>query len=171
MVATLLHILGLLLLFSACVVALFSLVLGVPGTFLIVGIALFYAWATGFVTVQWSTIGWLLLLAVIGEGVELLSSSAAAAGARPSRRVTVGALVGALIGGIVGTPILFGIGSLLGALVGAFVGAAMAVQSEGGSLRESLVTGFAALKGRFLGFVVKAALGAAMVVIVAVAAL
>src|SRR5215813_955406 len=167
MVATLLHILGLLLLFSACVVALFSLVLGVPGTFLIVGISLFYAWATGFVTVQWSTIGWLLLLAVIGEGVELLSSSAAAAGARPSRRVTVGALVGALIGGIVGTPILFGIGSLLGALVGA----AMAGQSEGGSLRESLVTGFAALKGRFLGFVVKAALGAAMVVIVAVAAL
>src|SRR5215468_1197774 len=170
MVATLLHILGLLLLFSACVLALFSLVLGVPGTFLIVGIALFYAWATGFVTVQWSTIGWLLLLAVIGEGVELLSSSAAAAGARPSRRVTVGALVGALIGGIVGTPILFGVGSLLGALAGAFAGAALAVRSEGGSLQESVRTGVAALKGRLLGFVLKAALAGVMLIILFAAA-
>src|SRR5215468_2307229 len=171
MVATLLHILGIVVLFTACVLALFSLVLGVPGTFLIVGVALFYAWATGFVAVQWSTIGWLLGLAVIGEGIELLSSSTAAAGARPSRRVTIGALVGALIGGVVGTSILFGIGSLLGALAGAFVGAALAVHAEGGSLRESVVTGFAALKGRLLGFVVKAAIGAAMVVIVVVAAL
>jgi len=168
--ATLLHVLGLVLLFTACLLALFSLVLGLPGTFLIVGVALFYAWATGFVAMQWSTIGWLLVLAVIGEGVELLSSSAAAVGTRPSRRVTVAALIGALIGGIVGTPLLFGVGSLLGALAGAFVGAALAVHSEGGSLRDSVTTGLAALKGRFLGFVVKAAIGAAMVVIVVVAA-
>lgn len=168
--ATLLHILGLMLLFVACALALFSLVLGVPGTFLIVGVALFYAWATDFAAVHWSTIGWLLFLAVIGEGIELLSSSAAAAGTRPSRRVTIGALAGALVGGIIGTPILFGVGSLLGALAGAFVGAALAVQSEGGSLRESVATGLAALKGRLLGFVIKAALGAVMVIIVVVAA-
>jgi uncharacterized protein YqgC (DUF456 family) len=169
--ATVLHILGILLLFTACLLALFSLVIGVPGTFIIVAVAFIYAWATGFAAVHWSTLGWLLLLAVIGEGIEFLAASVAASGTRPSRRVTIGALVGALIGGIVGTPILFGIGSLLGALAGAFLGAALAVQSEGGSLRESVATGFAALKGRLLGFVVKAALGAAMVIIVVVAAL
>jgi hypothetical protein len=169
--AAVLHILGILVLFAASILALFSLVLGVPGTFLIVLVAFVYAWATSFATVQWSTIGWLVALAVIGEGIEFVSSSAAAAGTRPSRRVTVGALVGALVGGIVGTPILFGIGSLLGALAGAFAGAALAVQSEGGSLRESIATGFAALKGRFFGFVIKAALGAAMVIIVVVAAM
>lgn len=168
---TLLHVLGLVLLFLGCAVALCSLVLGLPGTFLIVGIALVYAWATGFAAVQWSTIGWLLLLAVLGEGIEFLASGAGAAGARPSRRVTISALAGALIGGIVGTPFLFGVGSLLGALVGAFAGAALAVRAEGGSLDESITTGFAALKGRLLGFVLKAALAGVMVIVLAAAVL
>lgn len=168
---TLLHILGLLLLLVGCLAALCALVFGLPGTFLIVGVALLYAWATGFAAVHWSTIGWLTLLAVVGEGIEFLASGAAAAGARPSRRVTVGALVGALIGGIIGTPLLFGVGSLLGALAGAFLGAALAVRSEGGSLEESVSTGFAALKGRLLGFILKSALAVVMVIVVAVAAL
>jgi len=171
MLDAVLYVGGLVLLFAGCLLAMCSLVIGLPGTFAIVAVALLYAWATGFVAVQWSTIGWLLLLAVVGEGIELVSSSAAAAGTRPSRRVTIGALAGALIGGIVGTPILFGIGSLLGALAGAFAGAALAVRSEGGSLEDSVTTGFAALKGRFLGFVAKAAIAAVMVVVVAVAAL
>lgn len=169
--ATLLHVLGVLLLFVGCVAALAALVIGLPGTFIIVGIALLYAWATDFASVQWATIGWLMLLAVVGEVIELVASGAAAAGARPSRRVTVGALVGALIGGIVGTPLLFGIGSLLGALAGAFAGAALAVRSEGGSLDESVATGFAALKGRLLGFVVKVSLAVVMVIVLAVSAL
>ena len=169
--STLLHVLGLLLLFAGCFAALCTLVIGLPGTFIIVGLAIFYGWATDFETLQWSTIGWLTLLAVIGEGIEFAASGAAAAGSRPSRRVTIGALAGALIGGIVGTPLLFGVGSLIGALLGAFAGAALAVRSEGGSLDESVTIGFAALKGRLLGFVVKVAVAAAMVVIVAVAAL
>jgi hypothetical protein len=168
---TLWHVLGIFLLLIGCFAALFSLVIGLPGTFIIVAIALLYAWATDFATVQWSTLGWLTLMAVIGEGIEFAAGAAAAAGTRPSRRVTVGALAGALIGGIVGTPLLFGVGSLLGALAGAFVGAAVAVRSEGGSLDESVTTGFAALKGRLLGFVIKAALGVAMVIVLTVAAL
>jgi hypothetical protein len=106
-----------------------------------------------------------------GEGIEFAASGAAAAGSRPSRRVTIGALAGALIGGIVGTPLLFGVGSLIGALLGAFAGAALAVRSEGGSLDESVTIGFAALKGRLLGFVVKVAVAAAMVIIVVAAAI
>jgi hypothetical protein len=166
-----LRIFGLILLVTGCLAALFSLVIGVPGTFIIVAIALLYAWATGFVTVQWSTIAWLTLLAVAGEVIEFAASGAAAAGTRPSRRVTIGALAGALVGGILGMPLLFGVGALLGALAGAFVGAALAVRSEGGSLDESIATGFAALKGRLLGFVVKMALGAAMVIILVAAAI
>lgn len=171
MLDTLLHVLGVALLFAACLVALLSLVVGLPGTFAIAGIALLYAWATGFAAVHWSTIGWLLLLAVLAEGIELVASGVGAAGTRPSRRVTIGALAGALIGGIAGTPFLFGVGALLGALAGAFAGAALAVQLEGGSLRDSVTTGFAALKGRLLGFVLKAAIAAVMVIVVAAAVL
>lgn len=169
--ATSLHILALLLLFTGCAAALFSLVLGLPGTFLIVGMALLYAWATGFAMVQWSTIGWLTLLALIGEGVELAAASASAAGARPSRRVTIGALLGAIAGGILGAPLLFGVGALFGALLGAFGGAYLAVRSEGGTFEESVSTGLAAMKGRLLGFVLKSALAVVMVIILAAAAL
>jgi uncharacterized protein len=171
MLDMLLHALGVVLLFAACLLALCSLIVGLPGTFAIVGIALLYAWATAFAAVHWSTIGWLLLMAVTAEGIELVASGAGAAGTRPSRRVTIGALAGALIGGIVGTPFLFGVGSLLGALAGAFTGAALAVQLEGGSLRDSVVTGFAALKGRLLGFVLKTAIAAVMVIVVGAAVL
>ena len=163
------HVLGIILLFTGCLAALASLVLGLPGTFLIVGMALLYAWATGFATVQWSTIGWLVLLSLVGEGVEFLASSAGAAAARPSRRVTVAALVGAVAGGIAGAPLLFGVGALFGALVGAFAGAYLAVRSEGGTVGESVTIGFAAMKGRLLGFILKAALAVVMVVILAVA--
>jgi hypothetical protein len=169
--ATMLHVLGLVLLLLACGAALFTLVLGMPGTLLIVGFALFYAWATDFTLITWSTIGWLGLLAVIAEVVEFLASGAGAAGARPSRRVTGGALAGAFVGGIVGTPFLLGVGALLGALAGAFAGAALAVRSEGGSTEHSIRTGLAAMRGRLLGFVVKAAIAVVMVVIVAAAVL
>jgi len=171
MLETLAHVVGLALLVLGCLVALCSLVFGVPGTVLIVGFALLYAWATSFAAVHWSTIGWLALLAVLGEGVELAVSGGGAASARPSRRVTIGALVGALVGGVIGTPFLFGIGSLLGALAGAFVGAALAVHGEGGTLTDAVTTGFAALKGRLLGFVLKSALAAVMVVVLLAAAI
>jgi hypothetical protein len=164
-----LHALGIALLLLACLAALFTLVLGLPGTLLIVGFALLYAWATDFVLIQWSTIGWLALLAVMAEGLEFLASGAGAAGARPSRRVTIGALGGAFVGGIVGAPFFFGVGALLGALAGAFGGAALAVRSEGGSLDDSVTTGLAAMRGRLLGFVVKSAIAVVMVGIVAAA--
>lgn len=166
-----LHVLGIVLLLSACAVALFTLILGLPGTILIVAFALLYAWATDFALVQWSTIGWLALLAVIAEGLEFLASGAGAAGARPSRRVTAGALLGAFAGGIVGAPFFFGIGALFGALAGAFAGAFLAVRSEGGSVDDSVNTGLAAMRGRLLGFVVKSSIAVVMVGIVAAAAL
>jgi len=165
---TVLHLVGLLLLLMACLGAFASLLLGLPGTFLIVGAALVYGWATGFAAVQWSTVGWLFLLAAVGEVCEFLAA-ARAVGARPSRRVMVCALVGAVAGGLIGAPFLFGAGALLGALAGAFAGAALAVVSEGGTLGAALSTGLAAMRGRLLGFVLKAAAAAAMLVVLAAA--
>jgi hypothetical protein len=169
--ATLLHVLGLLVLGAVCAAALLSLIFGLPGTFLIVGAALVYAWATGFAAVHWSTVGWLLLLALAGEGIELFAGAAGAGGERPSTRVTIYTLAGGLVGGIVGTPFLLGLGSLLGALAGAFAGAAIAVAAQGGTVATALRTGLAAMRGRLLGFVLKAAIAVVMVVIVATAVL
>ncbi|HEX7408270.1 MAG TPA: DUF456 family protein [Candidatus Binatia bacterium] len=168
---TLLHVIGLLLLLTAGVASLTSLLLGLPGTLFIVIAALVYGWATGFAAVTWSTVGWLFLLAVVGEGGEFFAGAAGAAGERPSRRVMVGALAGGVVGGLAGTPLLFGVGSLLGALVGAFAGAALAVISEGGTMTSALSTGLAAFRGRLLGFVFKAAIAVVMLVVLAAAVL
>jgi hypothetical protein len=170
-VDTLVHTLSLFLLAAVCFAALVSLLFGLPGTMVIVAAAVLYAWATEFAAVTWGTIGWLALLAVIGEGLEFLTGAVGAAGERPSKRVTVAALAGGFIGGVVGTPLLFGIGSLLGVLAGAFAGAALAVVSEGGSRAAALRTGVAALRGRLLGFVLKVSVAIVMVVVLAAAVL
>jgi len=170
-VEALLHVVGIVLLFSVCLAALISLLFGIPGTFVIVGAALVYAWATGFAAVHWSTLGWLVLLAFAGEGIEFVAASVAAAGTQPSRRAAVAALVGGIVGGIIGTPFLFGVGSLLGALAGAFAGAALAVLTEGRGPVAAWTTGLAALRGRLLGFVCKSAIAVVMLVLLAAAVL
>lgn len=167
----LLHILGILVLGLVCLTALASLLFGLPGTFLIVVAALVYAWATGFAAVHWATIAWLLLLALLGEGIEFFAAAAGAAGDRPSRRVTICVLAGGFAGGIIGAPFLFGVGALLGALLGAFASAVLAVASEGGGAGSALTTGWAAMRGRLLGFVLKTAIAVVMLVVLAVAVL
>jgi uncharacterized protein YqgC (DUF456 family) len=164
-----LHGLGLAALALICAAGLASLLFGLPGTFVILAAALVYAWATDFAVVQWGTILWMGGLALLAEGIEFVAAARAPAGTRPSRRVALAAIVGALIGGIAGTPFLFGIGSLLGAFAGAFAGAALATASQGGTMSESVRTGFAALRGRLLGFVVKSAIAVAMLVLLAAA--
>jgi uncharacterized protein YqgC (DUF456 family) len=165
------HVVGLFVLFLACLLALLSLPFGAPGTLLIVVAALVYAWATDFAVVGWSTLGWLTLLAVIAEVAEFLSSAAGASGSRPSPRVAGAALLGAFVGGILGMPILFGLGALLGALAGAFVGAALAAGYESKEVGTALASGWAALRGRFVGFVVKAGIAVAMIGVLGYAAL
>lgn len=165
MLDTALHIAGIALLLLGCLAALATLVIGLPGTFIVVGLALLYGWATGFVGVGWTTIAWLIGLATTAELLELLSATLAAGAESPSRRVQIMAIVGGIVGGIAGTPLLFGLGSLLGALTGAFAGAALATSWEGHGAEAAMRSGFAAFRGRLLGFIVKSAIGVVMVVL------
>src|SRR6185436_7230467 len=160
---TFLHVIGIMLLAFGCMAGIAALIFGLPGTFVILFVALVYAWATGFVAIQWSTLAWLLGLAVVGEVLEL-GLSAGAGGTRPSLRVALGAIVGGILGAIVGAPVLFGLGALPGALLGAFVGAAAAVASEGGATGEAIKAGLTAMRGRFFGFVLKTSIAVVMVI-------
>jgi hypothetical protein len=167
------QVLGVAVLVLCCVVALASLVFGLPGTFLIVGVAFVYAWVTDFAGVTLVTVFGLLGLALIAEGIEFLS---AAAGSKdpslaPSRRITVLAILGAVVGAIAGAPLLFGLGALLGAFGGAFAGAALAAASLGHDRSAVFRHGMHALRGRVLGFVVKSALATVMSVWLVVSAL
>ena len=75
---TLLSIAAVVLLFIVCLIGLASLVFGFPGTFIIFGASLVYAWATGFAVLEWTVPAGLLAMALTGEVVELLATSAAA---------------------------------------------------------------------------------------------
>ncbi len=169
--ATLTHILGLVILIAVALLALACLVIGLPGTFFLFGIALAYGWITGFEMVTWVKLAWLLALAVVAEILELASAAVATGTERPTRRVTVAALSGGFVGGLVGTPFLLGVGSLLGALTGAFAGATLAASSEGKQTQSALRAGLAAMRGRLLGFVVKASIGVVMLIVLIAAAL
>jgi hypothetical protein len=168
---TVIHILALLTLFGVCGLALVSLLFGFPGTWLILVAAGVYAWGTGFQSVAWGTLAWLAVLAAVAEGLEFAVAAAGAAGATPRRGVTAAALIGSFVGGLAGAPFLFGLGALLGALAGAFLGALLVVAGHGASPAAALRAGVAALRGRLLGFVVKAACGVTMCVLLAAAVL
>lgn len=166
---TVLHLVALLLLGLGCFAGLVALLLGLPGTFIILAAAGIYAVATGFATISLSVLAWLLALALLAEALEFVAAAASGVpGAAPSRRVQVSAIAGSILGGILGAPILFGLGALFGALAGAFAGAALAVAWEGGSVSDAARHGFAALRGRLLGFVVKASIAVVMLILIAV---
>lgn len=116
----------------ACVV---MVALGLPGTWVLLGLALVIELVDGAVLgrgdpLAVSTFGWRLLagsttLALIGEGIEFASGAAGARLGGGTRRGMWGALLGGIAGAIAFTvalpmPV---IGTLLGALVGTFLGA------------------------------------------------
>jgi uncharacterized protein YqgC (DUF456 family) len=92
-----------------------------PGPILIWLGVLVWAWADGFVEVNWWTLGILGLLAALAWASDLFFTASLSRRAGVSWRAIAGALVCGLLGGIVlsGVPVL---GTLFGALLGALAG-------------------------------------------------
>jgi uncharacterized protein YqgC (DUF456 family) len=109
-------------------------------------------------------------LAVLGEVLEfVLGAGSHHAGG--SKRGAALAIVASLVGGIVGTalpePI---VGTVIGACLGAFMGSLLGDLWAGRPLFPSFEAGWGAAVGRFWGTVSKLAVGAIIVVILALAA-
>ena len=154
-------------------------VLGMPGNWVIAGAAAGYAalvgpdsrWAIG-----WGVVVVLLVLAGLGELLELIAAALGVARRGGSRRAAVfglvGSLVGAFVGLFVGLPIPV-VGSLVGAVLlsslGALVGAVVGEISHGKSALESWKIGRAAFWGRLLGTAAKIIIACAMVAVTLVA--
>ncbi|HOJ76320.1 MAG TPA: DUF456 family protein [Phycisphaerae bacterium] len=156
-----------------------SLVLGVPGTWLILlstGLAAWMQWEPGVPpseqVIGVYTLLSLLGLAVLGEVLEFIAGAAGAQKAGGSAKGALGAIVGGVIGAIAGTflipiPLL---GSLLGAAGGAGL-VACGVELAGGKTMETSVRiGVGASVGRILGTIYKLVVGFVMWALAAVAA-
>src|SRR4051794_38488712 len=78
---------------------------GLPGNWLIVAVAAIYAYLQrpdSLVTFSWSVVGWLVVLATLGEVVEFVAAAMGVKKVGGSRRGAVLSLAGSIVGGIVG---------------------------------------------------------------------
>jgi uncharacterized protein len=155
--------------------------LGMPGNWLIVAFTALYSYfvsTTSSEAIGWRVVGLLIVLAAIGEIVELLVGVAGTAKAGGSIRSNVlalfGSITGSILGVFIGLPIpLVGpifaalLFAALGAMVGAFIGETWA----GKTSVDSWQVGKAAFIARLLGTLGKMLIGAVMVAVVLAALL
>jgi len=151
-------------------------IVGLPGTWLMVAGTLLVAWW------RWDAIGGqpmftvpvlvtIVVLALAGEALELLTGMVGSKAAGGSKRGAIGALIGALVGAIVGTVFipLPVVGSLLGTCGGAAIGAWAMELSGGRAMHASVKSGMGAGVGRLAGTVAKLVIGLMIWIVVAVA--
>jgi uncharacterized protein len=155
--------------------------LSLPGNWLMVMATALYAFfmpPDSRAAIGWPVVIAILIMAVLGEIIELVSGAAGTAKAGGTRRGAVFALAGSLVGSIlglfVGLPIPV-VGPIFAALLfaglGAMAGAIFGEFSVGKDLTTSWQIGKAAFGGRLIGSLAKILLGAAMLVVVVAALL
>ena len=149
-----------------------GILFGLPGTWLMILFSVLLKWwQPDQFMVSWTVLGVAVGLAVLGEVLEFVLGAAGSRRAGGSTRGAVLALVGSIIGGIMGTalPVPL-VGTMLGACLGAFVGALLGNLWTGRTLFQSFTAGRGAAVGWFWGTVAKLAIGAIIVVLLAIAA-
>jgi uncharacterized protein YqgC (DUF456 family) len=156
-----------------------TVILGLPGTWLIVASTALLAWwkwpeegsdQTGMFSI--ATLIVIVVLAAVAEIAEFVTGAIGSKRAGGTRWGSVGALLGAFVGAIVATfmipiPVL---GSLVGACGGACLGAWGLELAGGRKMHESARAGVGAGVGTFAGRMVKLVAGVVIWLIVAVAA-
>ncbi len=135
-----------------------------PGTWLIVAVAVFYGWWTEWVQVGLIFILVLAGIALLGEAIELGTSMLTARRAGGSRRAAWGGLIGGFLGlfllsFLVPIPI---VGSMAGALVGCFAGAMIGELTVRKELAQGTRVGLFSALGFVLGTVAKLAIAFVM---------
>ncbi len=153
--------------------------LGMPGNWLMVLATALYAWfvpARSHAALGWKIVVTLIVLAALGEGVELLAGALGVAKAGGSRRAAVLALLGSIVGAIfgifIGVPIpLVGpvVAAVLFAGLGAMAGASLGETWAGRDPSTRWRIAKSAFWGRLVGTLGKVLLGAVMVAVVVVA--
>lgn len=158
---------------------LFLGILGLPGTWLMVGSTALLAWwqwdADKDSSEQMFSLAVLIaivVLALLGEILELGAGLIGSKKAGGSKWGAVGAIVGTIIGGVAATfmPLLPVIGTIAGACVGAAIGATVLEMFSGREVSPSVRSGVGAGVGRLGGVIIKLGIGVMIWLIVTVAA-
>lgn len=164
-----LSVLGHLVFFLFLLAGFFALLFGLPGTWMIFGATLVYAWVTDFAQVSGGLLLLFGLLTVAGEVVEYVFGIAGARRFGSSNRGILFSILGGFAGAIVGAPLFFGFGAILGALVGAFLGAVLIELFTYGpsEWKKAVRSGWGNFLGRIAGVITKMAIAIGMIVWIA----
>lgn len=160
---------GILLLLLICLVSIFIIPLGLPGTWVIlaagIGYSILVKGSVGLVTLIGITV-----IAVIAEVLEFTLAGTYARKYGGSRRASWGAIIGGTVGAIIGVPIPI-IGPIIGGFIGAFAGALVFEYTRGTDAQHSTRVAWGALIGKAVAAAMKVAAGFAMTAWLMVAAI
>ena len=146
---------------------LLSILIGIPGTFTILGFALIYAIFTHFQIITVKLLFGLLAIAIMGEVIEAFLGLFSARKFGASWRSLFFSVIGGFAGAIIGSIFLPLVGTVIGAICGAFLGAFLPELAVKKKLEVSIHAGFGAFLGRTAGILAKVVLGAIMIGLVA----
>ncbi len=141
------------------ILSLFLIFLGLPGTWVIIGIVGLWAIFNETSGLGWSFFLPLIALAAFGELAEFFAGHIGTKRFGGSTRGSVGGMIGALIGAIFCAPLFFGFGALLGALGGGFLGCFIVEKLSKADNACAARAAWGATLGRFGGFVIKLGVG------------
>jgi len=148
------------------IVASLFVYLGLGGSFIVLGLAVIYAVATGFATLTWQWLLLLLGLALLGELLEFIIGTFYVARKGATRSGVVAAFIGGLIGAFVGNGLVPVVGAVIGSFGGAFLGAVLGEFQHNRQLEPSLRVGGYAFLGRAMAMVLKHLIALVMVFLV-----
>lgn len=138
-------------------------ILSLPANWILVFMFAILYIIPGF-TISFTTLLCLIAIAVIAEVLEAGVQMSIAKKSGASLSGNWAGIFGSIIGAILGMPFLLGLGALIGALIGAWLGCYIVERMRGKNDRHATRAAFGSLQGRLLGFTIKMALGAYIIV-------
>ncbi len=153
--------------FLVMALSLMIVVVGLPGTWIILAEALVYALITGFDKgIGWLDLIILLVLAGAGELLEFILTARGAQKYGASNRVTIGAILGGIVGALLVNAVFPVIGALIGAFMGVYLGAFLMTYIFEKDVEKARRISMGAFKGRLGSVMAKETVGLAMAAII-----
>jgi uncharacterized protein YqgC (DUF456 family) len=140
--------------------------IGLPGNWILVGVAAIIGLITKFDVMTW---GWLLAcvgLATLGEIIESALGAVVVASRGGTRWGVIGSIVGGFAGVILGASVVPPFGSVILGFVGAFAGAVLGEMYKQRQVEPALRIGFWSVIGKVMSMAGKLLVGTGILVII-----
>ena len=132
---------------------------GLPGNWILVGVALIIGLITGFEDMSWWMLGLCAGVAVVGEVIESISGALFVAKRGGSKWGVIGTIVGGIAGVVLGSSIVPPLGSVVLGFAGAFAGAVLGEYIRNRDMDSALHVGMGSFFGRVTAVAAKLAAG------------